>query len=713
MKKYLLLATLVFFSSHPLFGQQKPKPKQKEAAPTQKEMEAMMKEMKGAMDEMSEEDKKMMDSMGIKMPDMKAMQKNMEGVTDEQLKKAWDDENRIVPLKDAARIASVSSTPLTAASLPAFLSTAQGKVAAQLKPASKTKGEEIYKLIKAQNNSPTATGNTAAGLWMLGKAELALYVMGKACLDNPTNTDNLNNYASMLSMGGAEQLAIPLLDNLNKQFPNNSTILNNLGQAWFGLGDITKAEKYLDDVIRIYAYHPQANYTKSFIEESKGNMPAAVECVRKSIKHGYTREKEERLNKMGYKPTSKDFQFPFKPNPDPLSLSKFKHPDFPKSVDEAIELEKIWEKFKAECRAQGEILKSQQAQAEQIVMKTQEQFTKEIIAASNSAMTNGGYATRSFELVPFHAAKAAVKLKEITEGNNGHDFKIQKALQDITQYRLSMAPLTKKYNAEIGKLEKVEDEQTGEGLANKDFCPEKKALADAYLASYNPGLQKKWETYLDLLKRKLNEETYWYQFAQWPKMFEVTTLAYQQMWLQSISDISFTSITYKCKPKPAGKSGGKLAEFDDVACQYHSEFKTIVGTIKSDCSRTTTELDLKFIKLGLKQDMDKKTFNDQFMSCSVEVGVSAGAGIKNGPLKAEASIGAGVGAEFDRNGLKDVTVKVNAGVSAGTDIIDGGSIAGVGVSDLSADAGVQGQVSLISGKSSVESTGLLQGVFKK
>lgn len=713
MKKCLLFAMSIFFSFNMLAQQKAKQSKPKEAAPTQKEMEAMMKEMQGAMEEMSDDDKRMMDSMGIIMPDMKAMQKKMSGVTDAQLKQAWDDEARIVPLKDASRIASISNTPLTIVALPLFISSANGNVTTQLKPASITKGEEIYKLVKTQYNSPIATGNTAAGLWMIGKAELALYVMGKACKDNPNNSDNLNNYAAMLSMSGAEQLAIPLLDNLNKQFPNNSTVLNNLGQAWFGLGHITKAEKYLDDVIRIYAYHPQANYTKSFIEEDKGNLPAAVEYVRKSIKHGYTREKEERLNKMGYKPKSKDFQFPFKPNSDPLGLSKFKHPDFPKSVDEAIELEEIWRKFKDECRAQRENLKGQQAQAEQAVFKAQEQLTKDVIAASRNAMADGTYVTPNFEIMPFHATKALVKIQELSEGNNGYDTKIQNALQDIQHYRTSMNSLTKKYNAAIAKIENVEGEQTGEGLANKDFCPEKKALTDAYLVAYNPGLQEKWDNYLDLFKRKLNEEIYWYQFAQWPHQFEVTKLAYQQMWLSVIAEDNFESITYKCKTNPTGKNGGKLAEFDDVACQYYSEFKTIVGTIKSDCSRTTTELDLKFVKLGLKQDMDKTTFNDQFMSCSVEVGVSAGAGIKNGPLKAEASIGVGVGAEFDRSGLKDVVVKVNAGVGVGTDVIDGGSMAGVGVNDLSADAGVQGQVSLISGKSSIESTGLLQGVFKK
>jgi hypothetical protein len=127
----------------------------------------------------------------------------------------------------------------------------------------------------------------------------------------------------------------------------------------------------------------------------------------------------------------------------------------------------------------------------------------------------------------------------------------------------------------------------------------------------------------------------------------------------------------------------------------------------------TTELDLKIIKLGLKQDMEKETFGDQFMTCSVEVGVGTSAGVNAGPIKAEASIGAGLAAEFDRNGLTDVIIKTSAGVSGGTDIISDGSMAGVGVSDLSLEVGVKGQISLISGKSSVESTGLLDGVFKK
>ncbi len=58
----------------------------------------MMKDAQKELDNMSPEDKKMMDSMGIKMPDMKSLQKSVSGISDAQLKKAYDNENRLVRL---------------------------------------------------------------------------------------------------------------------------------------------------------------------------------------------------------------------------------------------------------------------------------------------------------------------------------------------------------------------------------------------------------------------------------------------------------------------------------------------------------------------------------------------------------------------------------------------------------------------------------------
>lgn len=133
-------------------------------------------------------------------------------------------------------------------------------------------GNKVYDYIKSNSKSTGQAGNMSMGLWLAGKSDLALYVLGKFCAADATNTDNLSNYSAMLSMKGAQHLAIPILNNLNAKYPKNSTLLNNLGQAWFGLGEIGKAEKYLDSAIRIYAYHPQANLTKSLIEESQQDV---------------------------------------------------------------------------------------------------------------------------------------------------------------------------------------------------------------------------------------------------------------------------------------------------------------------------------------------------------------------------------------------------------------------------------------------------------
>jgi hypothetical protein len=88
-------------------------------------------------------------------------------------------------------------------------------------------------------------------------------------------------------------------------------------------------------------------------------------------------------------------------------------------------------------------------------------------------------------------------------------------------------------------LNKADSEQTGEGMPNKDFCPQKKAVADAYLSAYNPGVAEKMGSLSRHHQTKMNEEVYWYQFIQWPEQFEVTKLSHEIGWLGVISDAHF------------------------------------------------------------------------------------------------------------------------------------------------------------------------------
>ena len=266
----------------------------------------------------------------------------------------------------------------------------------------------------------------------------------------------------------------------------------------------------------------------------------------------------------------------------------------------------------------------------------------------------------------------------------------------------------------------------GEGKSNPfgAACSDYNEANSAFLDSANTMLHHVQNDYLNFIRRKLNDEIYYDQYTKWPEEFEVRKGLAKIQWLSAISaqTVMFKNRSNYClKGADVEPKRGILQDFDDVHCEYHSELKLPIGKIKVDCSRVTSELDLKVIKLGLKQNMDKGEkdgtvlgdFADQFMSCSVEVAASQSAGFDSNLLKAEASVGVAMRAEFDRTGLTDVIVKTEAGASLGTKFIENGSIAGVGVKDLSVEAGVEGQISLISGKSSVESTGVLKGVFQK
>ncbi|MBS1512484.1 MAG: hypothetical protein JST86_16690 [Bacteroidetes bacterium] len=685
MKKYFILATVLLISFQ-LYAQQGKKT-EKEKPPTQKEMEDMMKQAQGMIDQMSPEDKKMMDSMGIKMPSFN----NVPQVGDKKLAEAYENENRIVPKKDAARIGSIPSAPLNTATMNAYIAALQNKVAAVLEPASKKLGDDLYAACKTKYGTKSI-GNIAAGLWMAGRNEPAIYLMGKACADDPSGTDNLNNYAAMLSMNNGEQLAIPLLDFLNSRYPKNSTILNNLGQAWFGLGELDKADKYFDSTLKLFPGHPQAAVSKAAIEESKGSKDQAAELIRQAIRNGYTDEKAARLRKLGGKLKGSELRLPPKVRGDYLGLDRFEHPDFPKSVDESITLEPVWKAFRENAEAEVQKLKKQLEAAKKIAEQAQTaRINKDLGTVKNSLAM--GRMQGAINPVPLYIIPAQEKLTELADPKTG----LQKRINELQQQFVAFAQgdglkLKTAYRKTIEKLDKIEDDQTGEGLANKSYCPEKKAASDQFLSSYNGALQKMVDENLALYKQQYNEMAYLYEYAQWEEDYAVTLLTLKANWLGAISECGpfpFESITiYRCAQPKRGKDG-KLSEFDDVACQYHSTLSLGPMTIQSDCSRETTTLDAGFIKMGLKQDMDQKTFEDQFMSCTVEVKASAGAHANVGPVQVGIGAEAGVGVEIDRSGVKDVYI-----IGA----VDAGA-AGV-------KAGVEGQISLISGASSMSGTGI-------
>jgi hypothetical protein len=672
MKELMLAFALLVTVS--LFAQQGNKPAQKEKAPTNKEIEEMMKEF----EKMSPEEKKMMEQMGIKIPSLKGVPK----VSDQQLSEAWEDENRVVPKRDAVRIAAIPKK-VNKASMGNYIAAIQIKVSNQLPPEVKNSSEKVYNYIQSNSKNSGEAGNMASALWIAGKLELAAYVMGKICTADPTNTDNLNNYASMLSMLGAQHLAIPILNNLNINFPQNSTLLNNLGQAWFGLGEIPETEKYLDSVIRIYAYHPQANLTKAAIEENRGNISKAIEALKKSIKHSYTNEKEDRLRKLGYNLKIQDLRVPFKPGLDPLGLERFKRPAYPRSLAELKALKPLWENFNRECDSR---LSQLQKEYNAIDKKYEEDLS-----------------TMKLKMVvPLHIKKASLQLEVIQE-----------------QYEIKFKKLGEKflvYGTDINIIQKGRRKAVAEAP-----CEAHQKAEDDYIRSYNDRKNAYDEEALQLFRHYFNEMAYWSQFTSTDKnQFDLVALGFQVNWLNKLKEYQpmlHTSYEYlECVRKEEAEPG-KLSEFDLVACNYNDTLDLKVIAFYNNCSRMTSKLNLKFAEYTRYDNFDRAE-GDTYMGCTIKVSAEHGFDklkYEKGPLKVEAKVGASIEMEFDRQGVKDINLAVEAKAGIGHNVFDeglqeGGSVAGKDVIDNTVEIGVEGRISILSGKGSVKGTGKFENI---
>lgn len=684
MKKYFFIVTVLFFSVQ-LYAQPGKKPaKEKEKAPTQKEMEDALKEAQSMLDQMSPEDKKMMDSMGIKMPDLKKTAKSVSGVTDKQLATAWEDENRVVPKRDAVRIAAIPAA-VTDARMPAYITAVQKGVTTVLRPEIVNAGNKAYDYIKSISKNPGESGNMAMGLWMAGQSEIATYILGRVCAEDSKNTDNLNNYAAMLTMLDAPQLALPILNNLNTKFRNNSTLLNNIGQAWFGLGEIGKAEKYLDSVIRIYAYHPQANFTKAAIEESKGNIAGAKAALEKSIAHSYTKEKEDKLAKLGEKLNYKNFRMPRRTKADQMNLGGFQAPGFPSSVDECIVAEKEWTDFFIQVNNKGKQLAKLAKQAEETAIKDQQERSNADLNLVKTAMANPG-TKGELSSVPMFAGRAGKTLTAYTDLYNVKLNALVKKRTDFIQGEWKT--LKDAYDKEMERLHKEDDDQTGEGKPNRDYCPKYKETSDKYLKAVNPKLYQFYQEGLQLQKEFLNENAYWYTYIQWPAMFEFSKLNFQASWLHALKDgrgdgeppyyqFPFESITrYVCKKaeKEAGKI--KLQEFDDVACQYKSKVDMKLIVIETNCSHSKTTYNLNQLQVTTKE------LGTEYTGSTVKMTPKLSGGGQLGPVSIEGSVGADVTVELDKdNQVKEWGGTVTMGVEAGVGITKGPVKAGVTASE--------------------------------
>ena len=681
MKRQLLIGGFILMVSIS-FAQTKPKNK----PPTQKELTEMMNGMQSMTEGMSDEDKKMLDSMGFKMPDLKGVQKAVVGLNDAQITTAINDNNRIVPLKDAARISAALSLTINDAAMPGYIDKIHGLITKKMKPDQAARAESIYQALSQSGGGSNAIGQTAVGVLIDGKPMLSLYLLGKVCKQLP-NADNLNNYAAVLTNFGAEQLAIPILNSLNKKYPANSTIFNNIGQAWFGLGDIEKANKYIDSAIRLYAYHPQANFTKCLIEESKGNKTGAIQAGKRSIKKGYSLKKAEKLERLGYQLKPEDIDWDAPMPKDELGLNHFKWPEYPKNVDESKALNQAWKIFREECAVKLNELNGQKAILEDQMQAAQQNRQKQLLQASQNG--TGG------SLFPEMMYKALIKLGPSVKGfEAANNYVFADKFQAVLDAQKTLETFEKEEEEEMNIFYKKYTDQFGEGKSNPfdSACFEENKIRNRFLKKANGFMEEVEKKYLRQVSQQTDNLLYYRKYTQWPDQYAYTTIVAQVSWLTMISGqlVSFRNRGLYCKnpPKDNKPQSDSLQNFDDVACKYISTTNLGCFTITSQCSRLIGDFDCGGISIHAKQNDETNRF-----SGSVFVGAGKSVSVGKGPLSVEAEVTAAVGVEIGENGSTDLVGKVGANINVAGQTL----------------AGAEGRAGVNSGPS-VSGKGMLQGI---
>ena len=628
-------------------------------------MQGMMKEMQKAMDGMSPEDKKMLESMGVKIPSMNNLPNASEMAV------AFEEEGNVIPSKKSELIAQLPRKIFSIGELNTYLITTNASVSAIITPKSKELAEKVMEQFHNDPYYGYMIASAANGMWMMGLKEPAVYLMGEATKVLP-NSDNYNNYAAYLTMTGAGHMAIPIFQKLNSLYPQNSTVLNNLGQAWLQLGDENKAGSYLDSAIMVYAYHPQANYTKCLILEEKGETAEAIVALKQSLKHSVTKQKLEKLNKLEKNPKQRPaYYVPKTYFSTSFNLGVYTAlipPNYSKTVGMNIQDE--WQAFRAQLSDEIEgldaAIRMAKQQAEQELQKIQAK----------------GTGSSQVVFSPYYLKALEVNANENIGNSMEQEFARQ--VEEETKYLMGWTKNKGDFETELDKEKERYEMEAPNGTNLEANCAKEIPIINKYLTVIN-GLNEEYRE---------KSVRYWVSYAytmydnitataptEGAALFEV--LEIKRDFVRKLLELKHEYYDYPdCQKEDEAIKPGKkkLPDYDKVNCKTASSlYVPLTGQIVIRCN----EMDVIFNPTYLPV---KSSWTENFNTNKIEE-ASIGVTIKAVDLT--------VSGKFDDDGtFKSGKVSIGKNIK-GIDVSANGEFDVNGFTKGSVDLGIDGSLSLL------------------
>jgi len=316
--KQLLFLPLFFLSFFNLLAQKKPAiPVMPDISALQKMTPAQQKAYQQAMQKQLSQQMKTLSNEGkLKIDEMRLPDFDLQP-----------------PPKDFKRLSLIPKNP------PTLIQLADGLRASKKNLESVTPKpilDEVKKITETQ--TPVQQHNTAIAVFIADNPAQALLISMHSTLASMDKPAAWNNLAAMFNMGGLEEKAIPILMNQLQQDPDNPLLLNNMGQAYLGLGDMLSAEHFLTQCLAVDPGNAEANRSMGMIRFFQKQFDAGTKYFEKELQTSYRRSTMALLKKQGkainlHKLRKSNGRVPGKNYFEEVELAKFTIPELPMTTD--------------------------------------------------------------------------------------------------------------------------------------------------------------------------------------------------------------------------------------------------------------------------------------------------------------------------------------------------------------------------------------------
>lgn len=383
-----------------------------------------------------------------------------------------------LPPKDVQRLSLIPQQPPTLVQLSDMMRSTREKITALVQPSVVEDARKITSTQDAESLQQSAIGSFYAD-----KPEQAVLVAIEAALKAATNQTAWNNLAAIFNMTGMEHKAVPILMQQLQDDPNNSMLLNNMGQAYLGLGDIGMAEHFLKQCLQYDPLHPEANRSMGMIRFFYEQYEAGNQFFEKELEIAYRRSTMALLK--GKNPALNLYKLRKKrnvPNRNffgELQFGKFKVPALPENTDQTAAA-------KIAAGAFGESIA-----AEMLYWNEKAQLSKAEIEADGKKLPGLYDEYVKALLKDLHKVYTAEELWIF------NDLDLNNIKRMIDDYGVKMAAVqcpTAPAGADFGQQQAY----------IKKCCDIKKPIIDAFVAAYNAFVTKRanrvlatWEDYIN------------------------------------------------------------------------------------------------------------------------------------------------------------------------------------------------------------------------